>query len=475
MEKRPQKPPIRDNREDRQLPSDIGAERAILGAILLDNYSYLTAINLEAEDFILDSHRKIYLRMTDLMAAGTPVDFVTLTAELDKNHELANVGGITYVTCLTDGLPRVKNISQYVTLVKEKAKLRSLIHAANVVMESAYDPQGTADEVLAAAECRIAEVIGTPERTETIENIFVNALDFTRHTPNSIDWMVEGIIERGANGLIVAPPKTGKSLVILDLAIALAIGQSWMPGKQAGAGFYVPRPVRVAMCAREDTPGLSKWRLKKLAAARQVNIEELGENLWLNSKEQTPRLMIDDHGDMRALIAGIERRKIEFLILDVFRKIHGADENDAEEMQKVIEAVCDIQSKTGAQVCLVHHKRKSSGERGQVSSLTDSARGSSVIAGYAEFIVGATVVNPEAPKHEWVREMEVELKAAIAPDNWFCQFIDQADNTGIAVERVFWTPPKKRKKADNIAGQQAIDYKKAQSETEDEDSGGVPF
>ena len=93
MEKRPPKPPIRDNREDRQLPSDLGAEKAILGSILLENSAYLTAINLEAEDFMLDSHRKIYLRMTDLMAAGKPVDFVTLTAELQNNHELENVGG----------------------------------------------------------------------------------------------------------------------------------------------------------------------------------------------------------------------------------------------------------------------------------------------------------------------------------------------------------------------------------------------
>jgi len=124
-----------------------------------------------------------------------------------------------------------------------------------------------------------------------------------------------------------------------------------------GAGFYVPKPVKVGICAREDTAGLTKWRLKHIAEARQVHMDELSENLWLNSKEQTARMMIDDAADLRQLIAGVEKKKIQFLVLDVFRRVHSADENDADQMQRVIDIVCDIQNKTGAQVCLVHHKR----------------------------------------------------------------------------------------------------------------------
>ncbi len=417
------------------LPSSMDAEKAILGAILLDNSSYLTAINLEAEDFCWDSHSRIYQRMTDLMADGKPVDFTTLTEILKQHKELEAVGGLTYVTNLTDGLPRVKNISSYVTILKEKAKLRNLIYAANKIIENAYEQSDSAEAIVTAAEKSIARVAEHEQEVDESKPIFATVSEFTKDTPNEIDWLVEGVIERGANGLIVSTPKFGKSVVSLDLAVALAMGQSWMPGLSAG-GFYIPKQVKVGFCAREDAPGLTRW-------------------------QETPRLMLDEPGDMRHLIAAIEKRKIEFVVLDVFRRLHSADENDPNEMQKIIDAVCDVQAKTGAQICLIHHKRKEGGDRGVVTSLTDSARGSSVIAGYAEFIIGGKIVNPTAPKHDWVRELEVELKAAIAPENWYCKFVDKSEpKAGISVERCFWEPPKKgRKKADNLAansGQQQL-------------------
>ena len=55
-----------------------------------------------AEDFSLDSHRRIYLRMMELAETGKPVDFVTLTEQLGQHKEIEAVGGVAYVTSLTD-------------------------------------------------------------------------------------------------------------------------------------------------------------------------------------------------------------------------------------------------------------------------------------------------------------------------------------------------------------------------------------
>ena len=76
------------------------AERAILGAILLDNSAYPQAAeHLRAEDFSLDSHRRIYLRMMELAETGKPVDFVTLTEQLGQHKEIEVCGrrGLRYV------------------------------------------------------------------------------------------------------------------------------------------------------------------------------------------------------------------------------------------------------------------------------------------------------------------------------------------------------------------------------------------
>ncbi|HSY70690.1 MAG TPA: DnaB-like helicase N-terminal domain-containing protein, partial [Alloacidobacterium sp.] len=68
---------------ERGLPASIDAERSILGAILLDNHSYNEAAEkLNADDFALDSHRRIYGRMAELIDASRAVDIVTLSEEL---------------------------------------------------------------------------------------------------------------------------------------------------------------------------------------------------------------------------------------------------------------------------------------------------------------------------------------------------------------------------------------------------------
>jgi len=145
---------------DRGLPASIDAERAILGAILLDNLAYHQAAqaSLLPEDFSLDSHRRIYLRMTELCESGRPVDFVTLSEQLGQHKEIESVGGVAYVTSLTDGLPRVKNIEQYVKIVKDKALLRTLIHAATSAIQTAYEQEAPAEEIIDSAESAIFRI-----------------------------------------------------------------------------------------------------------------------------------------------------------------------------------------------------------------------------------------------------------------------------------------------------------------------------
>jgi hypothetical protein len=78
------------------------------------------------------------------------------------------------------------------------------------------------------------------------------------------DWLVEGLIERGTRGLVVAPPKTGKSLLFLELVLCLSTRQSFL-----GAKPY-HRAVKCAVICREDGPRMVYRRLKQLAAARNL-------------------------------------------------------------------------------------------------------------------------------------------------------------------------------------------------------------
>src|ERR1700678_4743672 len=96
-------------------PASVEAERSILVAILLDNHSYNEAAEkLRADDFSLDSHRRIFGRMAELIDAHRAVDIVTLSEELARRKEVEAVGGVASLASLTEGLPRRPSIEEYV-------------------------------------------------------------------------------------------------------------------------------------------------------------------------------------------------------------------------------------------------------------------------------------------------------------------------------------------------------------------------
>jgi replicative DNA helicase len=144
---------------DRGLPASPDAEKAILGAIILENDLANEALSdMKAEHFYLDAHRRIFQRISDLSEVGRPIDTLTLAEELGRNKELESVGGVAYLSSLTDGVPRRASIEHYIRIVRDKALLRNLIHAANGVISQAVEASDPAMEILDAAEQTIMEI-----------------------------------------------------------------------------------------------------------------------------------------------------------------------------------------------------------------------------------------------------------------------------------------------------------------------------
>lgn len=106
------------------------------------------------------------------------------------------------------------------------------------------------------------------------------------------DWLVEGLIERGTRGLVVAPPKTGKSLLFLELVICLANGKSFL-----GAKPY-PRPVKCAVISREDGPVIVHRRLTQLGRAHNLEAYDLDRNILVNTDKQSATFKIDRAKDL---------------------------------------------------------------------------------------------------------------------------------------------------------------------------------
>lgn len=144
----------------RTLPVNLDAERAVLGAILIDNLAvHQVAGALVPAAFFRASHRTIYAALLSLVDANQVADLVTLTEALETSGDLDEVGGPAYVASLVDGVPRAMNIAAYAAVVREKALLRSLIFTANTVLGQAYEAEQPPSEILRGAEQQFFELL----------------------------------------------------------------------------------------------------------------------------------------------------------------------------------------------------------------------------------------------------------------------------------------------------------------------------
>jgi replicative DNA helicase len=139
--------------EGGSLPRSEEAERAVLGAVLLDPYSLPSvSARLVTEDFFSDRHRLIYQAMVDLQAETVSIDLRTLQGRLEQRKEFEQVGGIAYLAALDLDLPDLSRVDSYVQIVKERSIRRRLIQASQQVVRDCLDGGLEAREALARAE-----------------------------------------------------------------------------------------------------------------------------------------------------------------------------------------------------------------------------------------------------------------------------------------------------------------------------------
>src|SRR5579864_3630384 len=138
---------------ERGLPVNLDAERFVLGAILMDDALYIQVAGaLEAEDFSLEKHRRIFLRMGELYNRGERIDRVTVANELMKQNQLESVDGVSYLVSLDEGLPALANLDSYVRIVKDKAVLRRIIFTSQKLIDRCIIGEEEPDQILASAE-----------------------------------------------------------------------------------------------------------------------------------------------------------------------------------------------------------------------------------------------------------------------------------------------------------------------------------
>jgi hypothetical protein len=381
------------------LPRAEESEKAALGAILLEA-KHLGTVQayVDIEQFALSSHREILRAISNLNRRQRTPDLVTVVEELGQTGKLGSVGGAGYVSSLIDGVPDRPHVEAYVANIRDAARARAL-HAAATLAWASIEQGDPFNQVFDRLQQKQLE-LGTAS-AHGPQTLLVPAPEFVAHAPERTDWLVEGIIERGANGFFVAQPKNGKSWAAIDLALSLALGCDWL-------GFRVPCAGRVALISREDNPSLTAWRIKHLFTGKSCAAPALiDSNLYVNTRRESAELMLDSSEQMVELLSALRQVRPRFAIFDVFNVLHAADENDNQEMRGILRQLSNIQAEIGCGIGVVHHYNKA-----DQGSMTQRLRGSSAIAGWAEWLIGISMADEESK----TRRMEFELKAAQPPD-----------------------------------------------------------
>jgi replicative DNA helicase len=231
------------NSTEKGLPTNVDAERFVLGSILLDDSLYVQAAGtLEPDDFSLEKHRRIFKRMGELQDRGERIDRITVANELMKFNELEACDGLTYLVSLDDGLPQIPNLDSYIRIVKDKAVLRRIIFASQHMMHRAMLGEEQPSEILAGAEETLLKLgdsqvksglISPAQILQEYEGGISAFLDPSKRIKGistgfaKLDEMTGGL-HGGDLVIVAARPSMGKTALALNIAqhVALRLKQT---------------------------------------------------------------------------------------------------------------------------------------------------------------------------------------------------------------------------------------------------------
>lgn len=310
-----------DGAQGPSLPHSPEAEQAVLGGLMLANKGYDSVAEvLQPGDFFRGTNGQVFEVMTALSEADKPFDIVTLAEELSRRGELDAIGGMEYLSAIINNTPSSANVLAYARIVREHATIRQLIHVANDISRSGYNPSGLdAEDLLQLAEKRLMEIAeGRPKEggleamdgllKSTIERI--DALFRSKSDITGLSCGLTDLDQRTAgwqNGeliILAARPSMGKTALALNFVEAGIFTQSKpvlvfsmeMPSESlvmrmlSSIGHIDQTKIRNGQLTEEDWPKLT-------AAVQKLK----GAKLFI---DDTPALTPQD---MRARIRRITR------------------------------------------------------------------------------------------------------------------------------------------------------------------------
>lgn len=345
----------RDQMLERPLPHSADAERAILGAIILDNNLIAQAVELlKPEDFYVRAHQFVFRAMIRLFEKSGEISPIIVGEELKKEGELEQVGGLTLISELTYGLPHFTNVAAYAKVVKDHSIVRQLIKIANKITNEGLEGEDEAAIILDHAQEMIFSLAmeGTPQVFSPAGSLAHTSLHkahliqqhgsaitgvpsgFTELDSMTLGWQPSDLI------IVAARPSMGKTALSVDFSLSAAMNFAAQGANALVAYFSLEmnkeQIINRMLCnlARVDS---QKYRSGYLN-------EQEWERLYF--AEQTLaglKIFIDDTPSINTLqirakarrLAVQEKRKLGLVVVDYIQLMSGTAKRSESRQQEI--------------------------------------------------------------------------------------------------------------------------------------------
>ena len=222
----------------KEIPNNIEAEQAVLGAMLLSKYALQKAIEtLTSDSFFLQKHGKIFDAIKELASSEVAIDITTLTSKLKDKNILNEIGGVEYLSEILELTPTAANVDSYIKIVEDKSILRNLINEATEIATLGYTNEYSVTETLDKAESKILSVVKNRKSSEfkqipEVLNEIQENLEKLASNKGKISGLPSGFydLDNLTDGfheneliIIAARPAMGKTALALNMATNVAL------------------------------------------------------------------------------------------------------------------------------------------------------------------------------------------------------------------------------------------------------------
>ncbi|MDR1178823.1 MAG: replicative DNA helicase [Spirochaetaceae bacterium] len=339
-------------------PHNEDAERAVLGALLLDGNAIAVAIQyLESEDFYSNANRRVYKAILDLFKEGIDAEIPIVVDTLARTGALDQAGGPAYVADLTNVVPTSANIEYYARQVRDCSIKRRLLRISGRIIEQAYDIGIEPRSILEEAEKHIFDLAENrhaltfqsaqelvPQTIETLEKIYHSGEAYTGIPSGfeDLDGLTSGF-QKSELIIIGARPSVGKTALALTMAANMSMNRT----RKIPVAFFTLEMSGMALMQRliasEARIDSNKFKNRKLKPSDFKSLMDAAGRIY-----EAPLYIFDMPNmpmlDIRAQAMRIKiQKKVELIFIDYIGLI-GSENKTLKSWERVGEISQSLKS-----------------------------------------------------------------------------------------------------------------------------------